>query len=264
MDTRIDRRRLELPVLMETPHELAVVKPAGMATELSHDAGGVSLVYRVRACLPPGVQPRLPHRLDRVSRGIVVIALTQEAIAYHNEQLRQRTWDKIYLARCLAPAGRAEAELIGRHRLHLRPQGGRARVVRSGGQPAVTEILDVAPVPDAEAEIHVLVRLLTGRMHQIRATMAHLGAPLVDDWIYGSSPGRSAERFYLEHLALRFTLFEQAAPCLLHWAEDPLRERIAPSIQETLDVLLARWENGGARWVGGHHAEKRGDQGARS
>ncbi|MFC2105222.1 pseudouridine synthase [Candidatus Bipolaricaulota bacterium] len=254
MDSRIDRTKLNLPILMETAHEMAVVKPAGMATELSRDPKGTSLLSRTKAALPTGSQPKLPHRLDRVSRGIVIMALTKDAIAYHNQQIQQRAWDKIYLARCLAPADREPDALLGQHKLHLRPQGGRARVVRSGGRQALTEIIALAPVPGNDGEIHVLIRLLTGRFHQIRATLAHLGSPLVDDWIYGTSPGRGKERFYLEHIALRFIPFESAAPCIVHWTDDPDRELVDPKIGTCLDQLLTRWENEGAIRMGGHHA----------
>ena len=254
MDSRIDRTKLNLPILLETAHEMAVIKPAGMATELSRDPEGTSLLSRVKAAAPAGSQPKLPHRLDRVTRGIIIVALTKEAIAHHNKQIQERAWDKIYLARCLAPADREPDALLGQHKLHLRAQGGRARVVRSGGQQALTEILDVASVRDIDGEIHVLIRLLTGRFHQIRATLAHLGVPLVDDWIYGTSPGRGKERFYLEHIALRFTPYESASPCIVHWADDPHRELVAPKIQTSLDQLLIRWENKGAILMGGLHA----------
>ncbi|MCK5245821.1 hypothetical protein KAR02_02915 [Candidatus Bipolaricaulota bacterium] len=254
MDSHIDRIKLNLPILMETSHEMAVVKPAGMATELSRDPKGTALLSRVKAVVPAEGQPKLPHRLDRVTRGIVIVALTKEAIVHHNQQIQERAWDKIYLARCLAPADRELDDLLGQHKLHLLGQGGRARVVHSGGQQALTEILDVASVPDIDGEIHVLIRLLTGRFHQIRATLAHLSVPLVDDWIYGTSPGRGKERFYLEHIALRFTPYESASPCMVHWADDPHRELVAPKIQTSLDQLLIRWENEGAIRMGGHHA----------
>lgn len=255
----MDRLKLNLPVLMETPHEMAVIKPSGMATELSRDPKGTSLLSRVKMAAPTNYIPKLPHRLDRVSRGIVIVALSREAIIHHNRQIQARTWDKVYLARCLAPHDGATSDLVGQHKLHLRPQAGRARIVRSGGQQALTEILAVAPTPDVDGEIHVLIRLLTGRFHQIRATMAHLGSALVDDWIYGTSPGRDKERFYLEHTALRFAPYASASPCIVHWGGDPHRERVDPMLKASLDELLAQWENEGATRMeehpeGGHHA----------
>jgi len=254
MDSRIDRTKLSLPILMETTHEMAVIKPSGMATELSRDPKGTSLLLRVKAAAPADWQPKLPHRLDRVSRGIVVVALSKESIAFHNAQIQARAWDKIYLARCLAPIEGEIDDLIGQHKLHLRPQAGRARVVRSGGKQALTEILAITPILDMDGEIHVLIRLLTGRFHQIRATMAHLGVPLVDDWLYGTSPGRNRERFYLEHTALRFTPFDSSTLCIVHWSEDPHREHVDPMLQTCLDELLTRWENEGGTRMGGHHA----------
>lgn len=254
MDSRIDRVRLDLPILFETEHELAVVKPSGVATELSRDPKGTSLISRVRAALPAGNQAKLPHRLDRISRGIVVVTLTKDSTAYHNRQIQDRAWDKIYVARCLSPEDGNPDDLLGEHKLHLRPQGGRARVVRSGGQQALTEILAVAPTPDVDGEIHVLIRLMTGRFHQIRATMAHLGSPLVDDWVYGISPGRRKERFYLEHTALRFPPFRETSPCVLHWSDDPYRDAMSSTITRSLDERLTQWENEGAVRRGGTHA----------
>jgi len=180
--------------------------------------------------------------------------LSHDSIAFHNRQIQMRAWDKIYIARCLAPMDGAMDPLIDTHKLHLRAQAGRARVVHSGGQQAWTEILAITPAPEVDGEIHVLIRLLTGRFHQIRATMAHLGVPLVDDWLYGTSTGRTNERFYLEHAALRFKPFGSLTPSIVHWREDPHREPMNPLLRRCLDELLAQWENEAGTWMGGHHA----------
>jgi len=137
----VDRDRLGLPILHETAHELVAVKPAGMATELTSDPNGVSLISRVRTAVRVGVTPRLPHRLDRVTRGLVVVALTDEAIAFHNAQIREGAWEKIYLARVATSDAASLDTLMGFHTLHLRRARGRAEVVRSGGKRAITELL---------------------------------------------------------------------------------------------------------------------------
>jgi len=245
----IDREALGLPVLWETEFEIIVVKPAGMASELTSDPNGVSVIARVRSQVSGA---KLPHRLDRVTRGLLVVALTDEAITWHNEQIRESAWEKIYLARVCVR--RNLDDLIGEHMLHLRTRQGRAEVVRSGGKRALTETIAWAPAAGRADEAHVLIRLLTGRFHQIRATMAHLGAPLADDWLYGTSPGCERERFYLEHTALRFTPYGEEAPPFGHWRDDPDRESISPSLCGAIDRLLAQWEKDGARPIGGANA----------
>lgn len=238
----VNRKHLGLPIPLETAHELVVIKPAGMATELTSDPKGVSLLSRVRAAVPSDVTPKLPHRLDRVARGIVVVAISKDAIRFHNEQLRAGAWEKIYLVRLSVSLSGAPEDLLGVHKVHLRTRGGRADVVRSGGKRAVTEVLATATAPDRDDEAHALLRLHTGRYHQIRATMAHLGVPLVDDWLYGSVPRREGGRFYLEHIALRFTPYGATRPQEVHLREDPDREAIAPALRVALDRLLEEWE----------------------
>jgi len=238
----LDRKRLGVPILFETIHELVVIKPAGMATELTSDPKGVSLLSRVRAAVPSDVAPKLPHRLDRVTRGIVVVALSNDAIRFHNEQLRAGAWEKTYLARLSFARLEDPGRLIGMHKVHLRVRDGRADVVRSGGKRAITEVLAVAPAPDRSDEAHALLRLQTGRYHQIRATMAHLGAPLVGDWLYGSASKRGDGRFYLEHIVLRFKPYGALRVRVVHLREDPHREAIAPALRVVLDRRLEEWE----------------------
>lgn len=238
----VDRERLGMPVLFDSVHELVVVKPTGMATELTTDPKGASLLSRIAAAVPSDVTPKLPHRLDRVARGIVVVALSNDAIRFHNEQVRKRAWEKLYLARLSVSSLDDPETLIGTHKLHLRTRGKRADVVRSGGKRAITEVLAISLAPGRDDEAHALLRLHTGRYHQIRATMAHLAVPLVDDWLYGFSAGRKRERFYLEHTALRFTPYAARCALVIHRREDPDREAIAPTLWAVLDRLLTGWE----------------------
>src|SRR5690606_1318922 len=168
---------VELPLLFETAHEWVVVKPAGMATELTSDPRGVSLIEQIRRSGHPNA--RLPHRLDRLTRGLVVVALTDESIAFHNEQIRAGAGAKWYLARILAESD--PSEILGFHRVYLRTTGDRARVVRSGGKPALMDVLKHAPAPGHPGQAHVAIRLHTGRFHQIRAMLAYLGFPIAGD-----------------------------------------------------------------------------------
>jgi 23S rRNA pseudouridine1911/1915/1917 synthase len=238
----VDRDCLGLPVLLDTPHELVLAKPSGMATELTSDPKCTSLLSRVRSAMPSGRTPRLPHRLDRVTRGIVVVALTDEAIRFHNAQIREGGWTKLYLARVRYPREKSLDDLVGLHRFHLRRRAGRAEVVRSGGKRAITEVIAVAGATDRDDEVHALLRLHTGRYHQIRVSMAALGTPLVDDWLYDPDAVRHGDRFYLEHIALRFMPFGAGGRRTIHRRDDPDRDPIDPALRTALDERLEAWE----------------------
>jgi len=209
-----------------------------MPTELTSDPRGVSLISGIRGMAPPGASPKLPHRLDRVTRGLVLVTLTDEAIAFHNERLRAGDWTKLYLARCHAPAEGPAGDLLGIHKAYLKRERHRARVVHSGGKPSFLEVLAIAPAPDREGEIHVLIRLMTGRFHQIRAMLANLGMPLVGDRFYGGEG--TWDDLYLEHLALRYVEAGTGCPTVAHWKDDPDREPVAAEMQEAIAERIVR------------------------
>jgi len=246
-----------LPVLFRSEHELVVVKPAGVASELTSDPRGSSLVSRIQAHEARFENARLPHRLDRVTRGLIVIALTDEAIAHHNEKIRLGLWKKLYLACVHRPDSSRVDDLLGMHRLYLRTRGRQAHVVRSGGRPAWTEVLAAAPVPGRLDRLHLLIQLHTGRMHQIRVTLAHLGTPLVGDWLYGRD-GDDERDFYLEHTLLRFAPVDQDSMAI-HWQEDPDRPDLAPELWQRLDGIRMEWTR--ETMDGRPNGEECGDQG---
>jgi 23S rRNA-/tRNA-specific pseudouridylate synthase len=232
----IDRARLGLVVLRESDADLVVVKPAGVASELSRDPRNESLISRVRLSAPQGggVSPRLVHRLDRVTRGIMVVALTKEAAAFHGEQIKEGTWEKYYLARIPTPkSGTAAAErLVGKHKAYISEDGDRAKLVRSGGKPSFLEVLAWGEAPGRAGQSQVMIRLLTGRLHQIRVMFAGLGLPLIGDTVYGG-PGLGKD-FYLEHAALWHKDASNGQRVLAFVADDPERERLNRGVEAAL------------------------------
>jgi 23S rRNA pseudouridine1911/1915/1917 synthase len=190
---------VRLHVVHDGPGEVVVVKPAGLATEVSRDPAADSLVRRLER---QGVStPRLVHRLDAPACGLVLVARTPAAAAHHSGEIAARRWAKWYVARvALAPA--RAAALIGPHRAYLRTEGRQATVVRAGGKASFLDVTATAMAADESGHSHVLVRLHTGRFHQIRAMLAHAGAPLAGDASYGGPAGQ----FYLEQVVLGATL----------------------------------------------------------
>jgi 23S rRNA pseudouridine1911/1915/1917 synthase len=188
-------------LLQVTPHELVVYKPAGLPSELPRDPDADSLVSRLRTTGFPDL--RLVHRLDSPTCGVMIVARTAEAAAHYSAEIAARRWKKMYVAEIAVAVDRAQA-LIGDHKAYLSTQGRKAVIVRSGGNPSFLTVTHVAPVPGAIGRSHALVRLHTGRFHQIRVMLSALGAPLAGDDLYGGPMG---SRFYLEHVLLGARLF---------------------------------------------------------
>ena len=184
----------ELRVLRDEAGLIAVDKPAGVPTHpLDFDETG-TVLNAVVARYPGivgvgegGVQSGVVHRLDIGTSGVLLFATREEAWARARKAFADRRVSKRYLARVHGELRREEEV-----RLRLEPRGDHMRVVRSGGREALTH---VRPIRIDTDESLVEARPVTGLMHQIRATLASLGHPIIGDRIYGSD--RSLDRHLL-------------------------------------------------------------------
>ena len=179
-------RRLPIDIIYEDGEIIAIDKPADMPTHPSHghldDTLANALAFRAAAKGERFVF-RPTNRLDRNTSGIVLAAKDQISACRLFEQMRAGKILKTYIAvlkgvpepLCgvvCAPIARAD-------------QGVLMRVVSEDGREARTEYNTVRVSADGAYSL-VVLRPLTGRTHQLRVHMAHIGCPMLGDFLYGT------------------------------------------------------------------------------
>lgn len=179
----------ELQILYEDMQIIVCVKPAGVATE-TRKAGEqdmVSLLRNYRA--GKGEEPYigLVHRLDQPVEGILVFGKDAKSTGILSRQIRQNGFSKIYLAVTEGSMETQEGTLVD----YLKKDGrSNTSSVTAKDDPQAKKAelyYQVLETDQGHVPVQNLVkiRLLTGRHHQIRVQMAHLGMPVAGDRKYG-------------------------------------------------------------------------------
>ncbi|MCF7818557.1 MAG: RluA family pseudouridine synthase [Kiritimatiellales bacterium] len=176
---------IPLDVLFEDDAVLVLNKPAGLVV---HPAAGNASGTLVNALLfhDPVFQTLeragIVHRLDKDTSGVMVVAKSAAALAELRRQFKARETSKEYLALVWgAPPLRSRIETqIGRHPVHRKKMA----VLKEGGREAVSNVQVLEKFGETTL---VQVKIETGRTHQIRVHMAHLGHPIIGDSVYGRS-----------------------------------------------------------------------------
>lgn len=163
---------------------VVVNKPAGLVSQATRVAGNDHLLAQVNRLL--GVTGKIVHRLDRETSGVMVVALTNRAALELGQQFRQRTIVKQYLALCygLCPWQQHEERC---YLSAIDKNIGTVRVVpRQHGKLAITRFTRLATSSSHRFSL-INCQPLTGRSHQLRAQLYHLGLPVIGDKKYGTS-----------------------------------------------------------------------------
>ncbi|MEN8256474.1 MAG: RluA family pseudouridine synthase [Thermodesulfobacteriota bacterium] len=202
-------QELPLGILFEDEHIIVINKEPGVVV---HPAAGNmentlvhGLLHHCQDLSGIGgvMRPGIIHRLDKDTSGVLVVAKTDLAHQNLVDQFKKRQVRKIYLAivaGCPVDNAGTIETLMGRHPVHRKKMA----VVERGGRTALTEYEVVESFSQA-ALLRVIIK--TGRTHQIRVHMAHIGCPVIGDAVYGGKKAQveGVTRQYLHASQLTIT-----------------------------------------------------------
>jgi 23S rRNA pseudouridine1911/1915/1917 synthase len=205
---------IDIPIIYEDKTCVVINKPTGL---LSHSKGEFNPEPTVATWLAgradglSGDRAGIVHRLDRATSGIMICAKTPEAMSWLQKQFSTRKVKKIYTA--IVSGNPAQPAAIIDMPIERNPKKPQTFRVGANGKPAVTAY----KVLSSSNKLSLIeLRPTTGRTHQLRVHLKHLGLPILGDTFYG---GKEADRLYLHASSLEITLpnkkrqvFESALP----------------------------------------------------
>jgi len=195
-------------VIFEDDHILALNKPPGLSSQGGRIAAHILDDLLAAFAKSSGKRPRLIHRLDRDTSGVILTAKTQPAAAFLGKAMMARRIKKTYLAIAAPGAPDPPSGLIETP-LRRHEEGRQAHVRVSPPDHPDAQSASTRYRTLSANQIAALVELSprTGRMHQLRVHMASIGRPIAGDARYGGAlvlAGAPVARVMLHAAALAF------------------------------------------------------------
>lgn len=196
---------IPLEILYEDEEIAFINKPSGLAVHpaLTHHEVTLvhALLYHFEQLAEQDIRPGIVHRLDKETSGVIVVAKTKEALEQLCHQFKERMVEKTYLAIIHGQLEERTIELpVGRDSKHRHKMG-----VTPIGKSAFTHFV---PLAHQNGLTYIKAHPKTGRTHQIRVHLTHIGHPILGDPLYGNlrlDQKKKARNLFLHAKSLTIT-----------------------------------------------------------
>ena len=201
-----------LEILHETNAYVVVNKPAGPITEDNpFEPSNIEALLRGQLSTPrPLPFLGVVHRLDRVTSGVLIFAKKRSTLKTLNRLFSERSAHKSYLALTTSAPPKTRGTLT--NPLITDKKAKRARITTAEEPGAKLAQLGYEIIGHIDGKYLWLIQPKTGRFHQIRAQLAHLGCPIVGDHHYGSTEPAPKNCIALHAYSLSFDPWPLAGP----------------------------------------------------
>ena len=191
---------MKLDIVYQTDDFIIIYKPCGLSVHKDQSEIGLTTLLAEQLGVP---QVWLVHRLDKVTSGLLILALNAESAAEFFRLFSEHHIQKTYLALSNQKPKKKQGLIVGDMQ---KARNGAWKLYQSKENPAITRFESVSCEPNLRLFI---LKPQTGKTHQLRVAMKSLGSPILGDALYGKKTEK-IDRTYLHAARLQFEFKGQA------------------------------------------------------
>lgn len=191
---------MKLDIIYQTDDFIIIYKPCGISVHKDQSEIGLTTLLANQLDVP---QLWLVHRLDKVTSGLLILALNAESAAEFFRLFSEHHIQKTYLALSNQKPKKKQGLIVGDMQ---KVRNGAWKLCQSKENPAITRFESVSCEPNLRLFI---LKPQTGKTHQLRVAMKSLGSPILGDTLYGKNT-ENIDRTYLHAARLQFEFKGQA------------------------------------------------------
>ena len=185
---------MKLDIIYQTDDFIIIYKPCGISVHKDQSEISLTTLLAEQFGVP---QAWLVHRLDKVTSGLLILALNAESAAEFFRLFSEHHIQKTYLALSNQKPKKKQGLIVGDMQ---KARNGAWKLCQSKENPAITRFESVSCEPNLRLFI---LKPQTGKTHQLRVAMKSLGSPILGDTLYGKNT-ENIDRTYLHAARLQF------------------------------------------------------------